>query len=97
MCKRFNEGRYWERVLSGELDFDVLESRPSTMLPNETLPIESQMISISSKDGRELARAHRFLRSDGTIAASGKPDPKRLFDEETSTVLRLEKKPRPAK
>jgi hypothetical protein len=97
MCKRFNDGQYWERALSGELDFAVLESRPSSMLPNEVLPIESQMISISSKDGRELARAHRFLRSDGTIAASRKPDPKRLFDEETNTILRLVKKARPAK
>lgn len=26
--------------------------------------------------GVEIARAHRYLRPDGTLGASGKPDPK---------------------
>jgi hypothetical protein len=47
------------------------------------------MISYRTKDGKEIARVHQYLRSDGTIAASGKPDPKRLL--ENGTLYRLEK------
>lgn len=39
---------------------------------------QSQMISYIGPDGHEVARAHRYLRTDGTIGASGLPDPKRI-------------------
>jgi hypothetical protein len=29
-------------------------------------------------DGRMVAEVHRYLRPDGTIGASGVPDPKRI-------------------
>jgi hypothetical protein len=29
--------------------------------------------------GTEIARAHRYLRPDGSIGGSGKPDPKLLI------------------
>jgi hypothetical protein len=47
------------------------------------------MISYQLPDGTEIARAHRYLRTDGTIGASGKPDPKRLVHE--GTLYRLVK------
>ena len=38
------------------------------------------MVSFLDSDNNELARVHQYLRPDGTIGASGKPDPKRLLE-----------------
>ena len=48
------------------------------------------MISYLDKDGSELVRAHRFVLPDGSIGASGKPDPKRLLKD--GKLYRIEKK-----
>jgi hypothetical protein len=37
------------------------------------------MVKYYSQDGEVLALVHQYLRPDGTIGASGKPDPKRLY------------------
>jgi hypothetical protein len=90
MRRLFNHGRYWDKVKSGELTAHVLQSRVSRSLPYETVEILSQMVSYRDLAGQEIARVHQYLRPDGTIAASGKPDPKRLL--EGRTLYRLEKK-----
>jgi hypothetical protein len=83
MRRRFNEGKYWERTQAGELDVvvidqgtpraDVLEKHPGAV---------SQMISIRDRATKdELARAHMYLLPDGAIGASGRPDPKRLYED----------------
>jgi hypothetical protein len=93
LCKRFNEGQYWEKVTSGELVAVSLESNVSTLLTDETDTIISESLSYRDKDGNEIARVHQFRRPDGSLAASGKPDPKRLL--ENGILYRLEKKPKP--
>ena len=93
MCKRFNDGEYWERVKKGLLTEHVLETCRSTLLESETVEITSESVSYRDLNGNEVARVHQFKRPDGTLAASGKPDPKRLF--EGGILYRLEKKPRP--
>ena len=76
--KIFNEERIYERALSGELQVVVLEDRhPSLPLAREPYCTKSQMLSYR-RDGLEVARAHMYLRPDGTIGASGLPDPKRV-------------------
>jgi hypothetical protein len=90
MCKRFNEGGFWERVKSGLLTEHVLESGVSSLLVHEPGPILSQSVSYRDSDGFEVARIHQFLRSDGSVAASGRPDPKRLIQD--GIMYRLEKK-----
>lgn len=37
------------------------------------------MISYLDTNGQEVARVHQYLQPDGTLGASGKPDPKRLL------------------
>lgn len=37
------------------------------------------MISYRDANGNEIARVHQYLRPDGTLGASGKPDPKPLM------------------
>jgi hypothetical protein len=90
MCKRFNDGGYWEKVKSGTLSEVVLESCISKLLQSETVEIISEMVSYRDHENNEIARVHQFRRPDGSIAASGRPDPKRLL--ENGILYRLEKK-----
>lgn len=92
MQRRFNEGRYWERLKAGELTATVLEDRhPSLTVAREPHCTRSQMISYRDPvNNTEMARVHQYLRTDGTIGASGRPDPKRLY--EGGILYRLTKK-----
>src|SRR6266566_8732366 len=91
MQRRFNEGRYWERTQHGELTVVIMEDRhPALTAANEPFCTQSQMVSYRDINNAEIARVHQYLRPDGSIGASGRPDPKRLF--ENGELYRLEKK-----
>jgi len=93
MQKMFNEEGYWEKTRSGEFTTITLEHRhPALTAANEPHCTYSQMISYRDAENNEMARVHQYLRSDGTLGASGKPDPKRLFVH--GTLYRLYKKPK---
>jgi hypothetical protein len=93
MQKIFNDGEYWERSQRGELSVVILENRhPSLMKAKEPLCTQSQMLSYRDGAGYEVARVHQYLRPDGTIGASGKPDPKRVFKD--GELYRLQKTPK---
>jgi len=82
MRRLFNEGRYWERGQKGEFTTVVVrESHPSPPRAGQPLCTRSQMVSYRDRSGREVARVHPYLRPDGSLGASGQPDPKRLFQE----------------
>jgi hypothetical protein len=77
----FNELMLVERAKTGEIEEVVIHSGIPTAdkgLPDGS---QTQMVSYREKSGVELARAHRFLLPDGSIGASGKPDPKRLLKD----------------
>jgi len=77
----FNEANFLGRIKTGEIQEIITHSgdpSPEIGLPAGT---RSQMISYVDVNGFELARAHRFLLPDGTIGASGKPDPKRMYKD----------------
>jgi hypothetical protein len=85
--RRFNEGRYVQRAAAGELRVVVKADRhPSQPKAREPHCTRSQIVSYFDHLGNELARAHRYLRKDGTLGASGKPDPKSLMDGNTLYV-----------
>jgi hypothetical protein len=92
MRERFNRGKYWERVLRGEL-FPVVidQGQPQPEIAaKEPSGTVSQTVSYRDRNNDEVARVHQYLRPDGKLGASGLPDPKRLFEEET--FFRLIKK-----
>src|SRR3990172_8867319 len=96
MRQLFNDGRYWERAANGEFNTVVLETRhPSLLAANEPFCTQSQMVSYRDQNNNEIARLHQYLRPDCNIGASGKPDPKRLFQD--GILYRLEKAPKPPK
>ncbi len=76
----FNEGLYAERVVSGELILEVANSHVTdkTYLRNYMTGTESQEVHIKDLNGKLLVKAHRYLRPDGLLAASGLIDPKRI-------------------
>ena len=80
--KLFNEN-YLDRIRAGEIEERVMRGagrHPSLAPANEPFCTQSQQVGYFDRStGQELARAHRYLRPDGTIGASGMPDPKRLF------------------
>jgi hypothetical protein len=86
----FDYANYWERAQKGEFHKMVI-SRHIPDAPNEPIGTESQLISIRQQNGFEVARIHAYMRPDGEIGASGKPDPKIVYDE-TGNVLYMQEK-----
>ncbi len=81
--RRLFNANYLDRIRTGEIQEIVIRGagrHPSLYAANEPYCTESQQISyIDRQSGQELARAHRYLRPNGTLGASGLPDPKRVF------------------
>lgn len=95
MQQIFNDGQYWERSLRGEFSVVPLEDRhPALIAANEPVCTRSQMLSYRDAQGHEVARVHQYLRPNGDIGASGRPDPKRLFKD--GELYRLHKASRKA-
>ena len=78
----FNEGRYWENTQDGTFTAVVKKSRHPS-LPRANVPhcTHSQIVLYLDGQGVEVALVHQYLRPDGSIGASGKPDPKRLVKD----------------
>lgn len=81
--RRFNEGRYWPRVLVGELfQTPEEEGHPSPPPAGEPHCTYSQMLAYRQDDGEQVARVHQYLRPDGRIGgAAERPDPKELLED----------------
>ena len=76
----FNNGRFWERARSGEF-IEKLDSEghPSPKQWGEPPCTRSQIIAYLDSTGHRVAVVHQYLRKDGTLGGSGKPDPKKLY------------------
>lgn len=77
--RMFNDGKYWQKVKEKQLQQQVVSSNPIDRknYPNEPADTMSQMVRYMR--GRHLvALVHQFKRRDGSLGASGKPDPKEL-------------------
>jgi len=78
----FNEGDYDGRATAGELGRRVVSDRhPSS--PRAPVPhcTRSQLVQYHDASGTEVATAHQYLQPDGTLGASGRPDPKRILKD----------------
>jgi hypothetical protein len=89
----FNEWGYWQRVKEGEF----VELLFSTHAPGPAAPpslqdgTESQEVHYFDRQVRRRAIVHQYLQPDGTLGASGKPDPKYLMGDD-GTIYALAKK-----
>jgi hypothetical protein len=82
--RAFNDARYFDRMRSGELRSELRRMPHHLTLRlarsrGEPRCTWSQVWSyIDSTTGRQVAIVHQYRRRDGTLGASGLPDPKWL-------------------
>jgi hypothetical protein len=78
----FNDLRFAERAALGELAVRVKRGSEHPAPPASAEPPGAVSHSLEYFDGAALvAKAHEYLRADGAIGGSGKPDPKWLLVE----------------
>ena len=78
--KMFNEGQYWERTTAGEF-VALIEANRHPAPSFEPFCTVSQSVHYYSHDAKKVAVVHQYLRPDGTIGGSGRPDPKAIFKD----------------
>ncbi len=80
--QKFAESQYPEMIAKGELVPKYLRDKELKNPHNRRFPepigTKSQMIRYVDRSGKWFVEIHQYLRPDGTLGASGKPDPKRL-------------------
>ena len=70
------------RIDSGELTSIVTDDRkPASLPPSEPFCTRSQFVRYITRERAEIAGCHQYLRPDGQVGASGKPDPKIVVHE----------------
>lgn len=78
--RMFNDGGVWERARSGELTQTIRKERhPSPPDAHEPFCTRSQIITYHDRNGHRIALVHQYLRPDGSLGASGRPDPKEVL------------------
>ena len=79
---RFRNGRYLERVAKGELQTRLVrEGHPAPKKSGQPHCTRSQVVAYQLPSGKRIAMVHQYLRPDGRLGASGKPDPKWLLKD----------------
>jgi hypothetical protein len=84
----FNEGGYWELAKQGQLHEKPYSQGPPEPRSGEPPGTLSQIVAYLDSQGRQVAIVHQYLRKDGSIGGSGKPDPKKLFHKGNLYVTR---------
>jgi len=78
----FNDGDFEARAATGELRPVVATDRhPSAPKAHVPYCTRSQIVLYLDPAGAEVAAVHRYLKPDGTLGGSGRPDPKRLLKD----------------
>ena len=84
MQRRFNDGKYWERMQAGEFMEIVKEYHPDTAYP-EVIERHTGARSVTThyidKSGMVIAELHYFQMPDGSVIPDKRPDPKLLFED----------------
>lgn len=76
----FNKGQYYQRMLNGQLTAKVRSDRiPRAQKQGHPPGTRSQYVVYYDQNGDPVAGVHQYLLPDGTLGASGLPDPKVIF------------------
>lgn len=76
--KQFEDERILERAAAGQLRENIKADRAAPDSPDWPAGTRSQIVAYVDELGTVVSEAHRYLRPDQSIAASGMPDPKFL-------------------
>jgi hypothetical protein len=85
MRRRFNKGKYWERLRSAELEEHSIIYHPNTIYP-EVIQRHPGAVSVTTRyrvcaTGQDVAEVHYFRMPDGSVIPGKRPDPKLLFED----------------
>ena len=88
--KIFNDGQYYEQVKAGRMLAAVSprNSHPDPAPEGEPYCTHSQIVHYYNAELKLVAIVHQYLRPDGTLGRSGRPDPKRIIFEDKIISLR---------
>lgn len=87
--KLFNDGQYYQQLLDNKLTAHLKADKILSKVPvGEPEGTRSQIVYYFDLEGNPVAIVHQYMRPDGTIGASGKPDPKKLFLEDRIIATR---------
>jgi hypothetical protein len=75
------------RIARGDAFARVIRSRPAPVASGEPAGTLSQTVDYLDNNWRVVARVHQYRRADGTLGASGLPDPKKLVVDGVELVL----------
>ena len=79
MRRLFNSAGYAGLIVAGELtEVVAIDHHPSEMKANEPVCTRSKLVEFVDANNVVIVKAHRYLRTDGTVGASGRIDPKWL-------------------
>jgi hypothetical protein len=81
--KMFNEGGYYEQTKTGELTLSIREHTHSTPVKSgQPYCSYSQIIEYrDASSGERIAIVHQYLKPDGSLGASGWPDPQAILKD----------------
>ena len=78
----FNDRRLAEAARSGEITTELRRTRhPAVPSAGEPICTRSQLVTYYDSNVTRIAIVHQYLRRDGSLGASGRPDPKWLLHE----------------
>src|SRR5262249_13698682 len=75
----FNGQDFTEKIRKGQVSVRELSSHPAPRhLPFWRDGMKSRLCEYIGPNGAKIAQVHEYKNTDGSLGASGKPDPKRL-------------------
>lgn len=78
----FNEGKYWTRARNREFTLEYIYNKLAPARAGQPRGTKSQIVAYINSNGDQIALVHQYLKPDGTLGGSGKPDPKELLEGE---------------
>ena len=79
--RRYNAGGFWRHAQSGVLATRTRrDGQPSPEESGEPFCTRSQIVASYDASGERVAVVHQYLRPDGSIGGSGRPEPKALVE-----------------
>ena len=80
--RRLYNEHYASRIDAGELrSYVEFEGHPSPTRSHEPPCTRSQYVSFCEHDGTRRVDVHQYLRPNGQLGGSGRPDPKWIFHD----------------
>jgi hypothetical protein len=83
----FNDADYFGRTQTGEFLEEVVYDRKPHPKSGQASGTRSERVNYTDQEGRYMATVHQFKRIDGSLGASGLPDPKRVRIGNTLYIL----------